>query len=86
VSTGPISQDRPADAIAGFLAAVSILGSAIGLVYLPARLIPFAILLAVIATAMGGRNARLAATAVGIGGVCFVVGMAVAVITNHAVF
>ena len=86
MSTGPISHDRPADAIAGFLAAVSILGSAIGLVYRPARLIPFAILLAIIATAMGGRNARLATTAAGIGGVCFVVGMAVAVITNHAVF
>jgi hypothetical protein len=86
VSTGPISEDRPADAIAGFLAALSILGSTIGLVYRPARLIPFALLVAVIAVAMGGRNARLAAAAVVIGGLCFVVGMAVAVITNHAAF
>ena len=86
MSTGPISEDRSADAIAGFLAALSILGSAIGLVYRPARLIPFAILVAVIAVAMGGRNARLAAAAVVIGGICFVVGMAVAVVTNNAVF
>jgi hypothetical protein len=86
VSTGPISEERPADAIAGFLAALSVLGSAIGLVYRPARLIPFAILVAVIAVAMGGRNARLAAAAVVIGGICFVVGMAVAVVTNNAVF
>jgi hypothetical protein len=86
VSTGPITQDRPADTIAGFLAALSILGSAIGLAYRPARLIPFALLLAVIAVGMGGRHARLAAAAVVVGGVCFVVGMAVAVITNNPVF
>jgi hypothetical protein len=35
---------------------------------------------------MGGRHARLAAAAVVVGGVCFVVGMAVAVITNHPAF
>jgi len=40
----------------------------------------------VIAVGMGGRNARLAAAALAIGGVCFVVGMAVAVITNNPVF
>ena len=86
MSTGPITQDRPADTIAGFLAALSILGSAIGLAYRPARLIPFALLLAVIAVGMGGRHARLAAAAVVVGGVCFIVGMAVAVITNNPVF
>jgi hypothetical protein len=86
VSTGPISEDRPADAIAGLLAALSVLASAIGLAYRPARLIPFALLLAIIAVGMGGRHARLAGAAVAVGGVCFVVGMAVAVVTNHAVF
>jgi hypothetical protein len=86
VSTGPISEERPADAIAGFLAALSVLGSAIGLAYRPARLIPFALLLAVIAAGMGGRHARLVSGAVVIGAVCFVVGMAVAVITNNPVF
>jgi len=86
VSTGPLTEDRPADTIAGLLAALSVLASAIGLVYRPARLIPFALLLALIAVGMGGRNARLAAAAVAIGAVCFVVGMAVAVITNHPVF
>jgi hypothetical protein len=86
VSTGPISEERPADAIAGFLAALSVLGSAIGLAYRPARLIPFALLLAVIAAGMGGRHARLVSAAVVIGAACFVVGMAVAVITNNPVF
>jgi hypothetical protein len=86
VSTGPITQDRPADAIAGLLAALSIVGSAIGLAYRPARLVPFAVLLAVIAVGIGGRNARLATTAIAVGAVCFVIGMAVAVITNNPIF
>jgi hypothetical protein len=86
VSTGPISEDRPADTIAGLLAALSILASAIGLAYRPARLVPFGLLLAVIAVGIGGRNSRLAATGIVVGGVCFVVGMAVAVITNNPVF
>ena len=86
MSTGPIIEDRPADTIAGLLGALSVLASAIGLAYRPARLIPFALLLAVIAVAMGGRNTRLATAALAIGGVCFVVGMAVAVITNNPVF
>jgi hypothetical protein len=86
VSTGPVTEDRPADTIAGLLAALSVLASAIGLAYRPARLIPFALLLAVVAVAMGGRNSRLAAAALVIGGVCFVVGMSVAVITNNPVF
>jgi hypothetical protein len=86
VSTGPISEDRPADAIAGLLAALSVLASAIGLAYRPARLIPFALILAVIAAGMGGRHARLATTAIAVGAVCFVVGMALAVITNNPVF
>ena len=86
MSTGPITEEGPADAIAGLLAALSVLGSAIGLAYRPARLIPFALLLAVVAAAMGGRHSRLVTAAITIGGVCFVVGMAVAVVTNHPVF
>jgi hypothetical protein len=49
-------------------------------------LIPFAVLLALVATAIGGRHSRLAAFALATGGACFVVGMAVAVITNNAIF
>jgi len=86
VSSGPITEERPADAIAGLLASLSLFASLIGLAYRPARLIPFALLLAVIATGMGGRHSRLAVAAVATGGACFVVGMTVAVITNNPVF
>src|ERR1700751_4706288 len=55
----PPPAGGPAASIAGFLAAVSIFASLVGLVYHPVRLIPFAILLALVATAMGGSHARL---------------------------
>jgi hypothetical protein len=81
-----VTEERPADAIAGLLASLSLFASLIGLAYRPARLIPFALLLAVIAAGMGGRHSRLAAAAIVTGATCFVVGMAVAVITNNPVF
>ena len=86
MSSGPVTEERPADAIAGLLASLSLFASLIGLAYRPARLIPFALLLAIIAAGMGGRHSRLAAAAIVTGSACFVVGMAVAVITNNPVF
>ena len=86
MSTPPVAESRAADSIAGFLAAFSLFASLIGLVYRPVRLIPFAILLALVATAMGGTHARLAQLAVFTGGLCFIGGLAVAVITNHPIF
>jgi hypothetical protein len=82
----PVTEDRPADAIAGLLASLALFASCIGIAYRPVRVIPFALTLAIIATAMGGRHARLATAALVIGAVCFVVGMALAVITNNPVF
>jgi hypothetical protein len=39
-----------------------------------------------LAAAIGGRHARLAAIAIGVGAVCFFVGMAIAVITDNPLF
>jgi hypothetical protein len=86
VSAQPETRAHPGEAIAGLLAALSIFASLIGLAYRPARLIPFALLLALVATALGGRHARLATFAIGLGAVCFLVGMAVAVITNNPLY
>ena len=76
-------RSRPADTIAGFLASVSIFVCLTGIAYRPLRLIPFGILLALIAVGIGGRSERLAAVAVGVGALSFAVGMAVAVITSN---
>jgi len=83
---GLLPDEVPAGAtetLAGFLAAAAIFVSAIGVAYRPLRLIPFAILLALIATAIGGRSTRLATAATFIGAACFVLGMAFAVVTSH---
>ncbi len=80
------ARERPADAIAGLLASLSIFASLAGVAYRPGRLIPSALLLALLAAAMGGRHQRLAASAIGIGGACFVIGMAAAVITDHPLY
>src|SRR5881396_4240020 len=82
----PVTEARASDGVAGFLASVALFASFIGLAYRPVRIIPFALVLALIASGMGGRHQRLATAALGVGAVCFVVGMAVAVITNNPVF
>jgi hypothetical protein len=82
VSAGPYERGRPAETVAGFLASLSIFASLIGIAYRPLRVIPLAILLALIAAAIGGRHERLATIAVYAGAVSFAVGMAAAVITS----
>jgi hypothetical protein len=86
VSPAPVERDRPADAVAGFLAAAAIFISLMGLAYRPVRLVPVAILLGLVATGIGGRNARLAQLAVAVGAACFAVGMALAVLTGHPLY
>ena len=86
VSAHPESRERPADAIAGLLASLAIFASLIGSAYRPVRMIPAALLLALLAASLSGRHLRLAAFAIGIGGACFVIGMAAAVITDHPLF
>jgi hypothetical protein len=80
------TRDRPADTVAGLLAALSIAGSFIALAYRPVRITPFTILIALIAAGIGGRSQRLAAAAIAIGAACFIVGTFFAIITNHPIF
>lgn len=86
VSAQPVHEERPAESIAGLLAALALFAALVGLAYRPVRVIPFAILLALVATAMGGRHARLAATALLVCGLCFIAGLAIAVLTNNPIF
>jgi hypothetical protein len=80
------TRERPADAVAGLLASIAIFGSCIALAYRPVRITPFAILIALIAAGMSAKHQRLAAWAVGISGVCFIVGTAIALATNNPIF
>ena len=83
MSSTPFGRSRPAETVAGFLAAASIFVSLTGIAYRPLRLIPLAIVLALLAVGIGGRSERLAMYAAAIGGASFLVGMAVAVVTSH---
>ena len=83
MTTAPYERARPAETVAGFLAAAAIFVSLTGIAYRPLRLIPFAILLALVAVAIGGRHGRLATFAVYVGAASFTVGMAAAVITSN---
>jgi hypothetical protein len=84
--TQPLEEPRASEAVAGFLAALSIFASLFALAYRPVRIIPFAIVLAFVAAGMGGRHARLAAFAVATATACFIAGMVIAVITRHPLY
>jgi hypothetical protein len=86
MSVQPVERTRPGEAIAGFLAAVSMFASLFALAYRPVRIIPFSILLAIIASGIGGRHERLAAFAVALGTACFIAAMVIAVATKHPLY
>jgi hypothetical protein len=75
-----------ADTIAGFLATLSIVASALALVWRPVRLIPFAVVIALVAARMSERNQRIAWFAVLAAVVCWTAGMTIAVITENPLY
>jgi hypothetical protein len=87
MSVGP-AEDRNshADTIAGFLAAAALAAGLLSIVYKPARIGPAALVIALIAVAIGGRNERLATWAVATVTVGWVLGMIIAVVTENPVY
>ena len=83
VSAQPIKRDRPADTVAGFLATIALFAGLLSIAYKPARIGPFALVVALIAVAMGGRHERLATWAVASVTVGWVAGMIVCVLTDR---
>jgi hypothetical protein len=80
------TRARPADTVAGFLAAMAIFICLIGLAWHPLRLVLPGIVIAMIAAGMGGRHQRLAFVAVLVAASCFFLGMMIAVITSRALW
>ena len=72
------------DNMAGFLAACSLVLSGLSLAMSPALFVPVAAILAFVAARMSGRNGVLTAVALFASIVAFVVGMTLAVITEHS--
>jgi hypothetical protein len=73
---------RPSETIAGFLAAIAIFAALTGIAWHPLRLVPFAMVLSLVAAAMGGRHQRLAFAAAMIAAASFFLGMTIAVIAG----
>ncbi len=87
MSTVPARDSYGArEAIAGLLATLAIAAAALGVVYRPARIIPFAVILALVAARMTNRYHRLAGVAVAVVVVAWVLGMTIAVLTKNPVF
>jgi hypothetical protein len=74
---------RPSESVAGFLAALAIFVALIGIAWHPLRLIAPAIIISLVAAAMGGRHQRLAFVGVMIVAASFFLGMMIAVITSR---
>jgi hypothetical protein len=86
VTATPRDSIRPGEAIAGFLAACAMFFGFLELFYRPFRLAPAALILALVATIMTREHQRLVGFAIAVIGVCFVLGAALQVITNHPLY
>ncbi|HUQ22225.1 MAG TPA: hypothetical protein VM049_04350 [Gaiellaceae bacterium] len=82
----PVGRWTAVDTMAGLLATVSIFASAVGVAYRPVRLIPFAIVLALVAARMSERQRRLVGLAVAAAVICWTLGMTIAVVTENPLF
>ena len=84
-----MSFSRRADVtatVSGLLSTSALFAALLALAYRPARIVPAAIVLALVAARMSDRHRRLAGVAVAAAGICWVLGMALAVITNNPIF
>jgi hypothetical protein len=87
VSVAPVpDRQGPTDTVAGFLATIALFAGLLSIVYRPVRIGPFALVVALIAVAMGGRHERLAAWAVAAVTVGWVLGMTVSVLTDNPLY
>lgn len=80
------SSTPPSELVAGFLAVISLAASGLAIFWDPFRATPFAVILALIATGMAPKGARLPLIAIIVSAVAFVIGTTIAVTTNHAVY
>lgn len=85
-SSPPARREPPSHTVAGFLAAAALFAGLVAIIYYPGRIGPGAILVALIAAAMGGFQSRLAATALVVATVGWFLGMILAVLLERPIF
>lgn len=77
---------RPAEAVAGLMAAGAVFLGAFELVYRPFRLAPAAVILLLVATVMSREQHRLIKLGYASVGIGFVVGATVQILAHHALY
>ncbi len=75
-----------ADTVAGFLAVLALVAGVLAIFWYPGRLGPAALLVALIAAAIGGSQRRLVGISVAIVTLCWFVGMVFSVVADRAIF
>ena len=83
---GAAPREPASWSVAGFLAAASLFAGLIGLVWYPGRVGPAAMLLALVASGMGGPHRRLAAGALVVATLAWLGGMVIAVLYDRPLF
>lgn len=86
MSTSPVDQAGAGEILAGYMAAAAIFVGAMALAVRPLPLSLASLILALSATAIGGRFARLQALAVTVASLSFILGMSIAVITGRDLY
>jgi hypothetical protein len=81
-----VGRESTADHVAGFLAAAALFAGLLAIVWYPGRLGPAAMLVALVAAAIGDQQRRLAAFALAAATACWLVGMIIAVVTERPIF
>ena len=84
----PTTRDpfRPAEAVAGLLAASAVFLGLIELAYRPFRLAPVALVLLLVATVMSTEQQRLIKLGFAAVGIGFIVGAALQIVTHHPLY
>jgi uncharacterized membrane protein YfcA len=85
-SRNDAGRQRASHAVAGYLAAAAFFVGLIGIVYKPAQVGAGAILVALLAAAMGGPQRRLAAAALVVATASWVLGMTLAVLLDRPIW
>ena len=86
MSAADRAASRPSETVAGYLASFAIFIALIGLGWHPLRLILPAVIVSLVASAMGGRHQRLAFASVIVVALCFFLGMMISVLTGRALW
>ena len=79
-------SSRPAEAVAGLLAAGALFLGGFELLYRPFRLAPAAVLMLLIATVMSSEQHRLIKLGFAVVGIGFVVGASIQILLHHPLY